>query len=119
MQIRNPQYHEQGTIDCEIEHPDYGWMPFTASPDDEEEHGRQIYVAALAMGPAPYVPPPEPTPEEIHAQELAAAQAQRHAAYTEEADPLFFKYQRGEATEQEWLDKIEEIRARYPYPEDE
>ena len=64
---------------------------------------------------APYVPPP---PEEILAAELAAAQANRQAAYTAEADPLFFKYQRGEATEQEWLDKIEEIRARYPYPEE-
>ena len=58
-----------------------------------------------------------PTPEEILAAELAAAQANRQAAYAQEADPLFFKYQRGEATEQEWLDKIEEIRARYPYPE--
>jgi hypothetical protein len=38
----------------------------------------------------------------------------RKSAYTQEADPIFFKWQRGEATEQEWLDKIEEIRARYP-----
>ena len=45
-------------------------------------------------------------------------QTNRAAAYRNEADPLFFKYQRGEATEQEWLDKIEEIRARYPYPEE-
>jgi hypothetical protein len=33
-----------------------------------------------------------------------------------EADPLFFKYQRGEGTEQEWLDKINEIREQFPYP---
>lgn len=32
-----------------------------------------------------------------------------------EADPLFFKYQRGEITEQEWLDKVQEIRDRFPY----
>ena len=37
------------------------------------------------------------------------------AAQREEADPLFFNVQRGEATEQEWLDKIAEIRARFPY----
>ena len=54
----------------------------------------------------------------IAAQQLATAEANRQAAYTQEADPLFFKYQRGEATEQEWLDKIEEIRRRYPYPEE-
>ena len=56
------------------------------------------------------VPPAPPTREE---QEV-----NRQAAYIQEADPLFFKYQRGEATEQEWLDKIEEIRTRYPYPEE-
>jgi hypothetical protein len=38
----------------------------------------------------------------------------RKAAYTVESDPLFFRAQRGEATEQEWLDKIEEIKKRYP-----
>ena len=38
--------------------------------------------------------------------------ALRAAAYREEADPLFFKYQRGEATREEWLDKIEEIKQR-------
>jgi hypothetical protein len=57
--------------------------------------------------------------EQDKANALVSAETSRAAAYTTEADPLFFKYQRGEATEQEWLDKIEEIRARYPYPEDE
>jgi hypothetical protein len=34
-------------------------------------------------------------------------------AYRVESDPLFFKAQRGEATQQEWLDKVAEIKARY------
>ena len=42
------------------------------------------------------------------------AEANRHAAYIAEADPLFFKAQRGEATVQEWQDKVAEIKARYP-----
>ena len=50
-------------------------------------------------------------------KQLAQAESNRQSAYTQEADPLFFKYQRGEATEQDWLDKIEEIRARHPYPD--
>jgi hypothetical protein len=52
----------------------------------------------------------------IKAAAIAAEkiEANRRAAYIAEADPLFFKAQRGEATEQEWLDKIAEIRARYP-----
>ena len=34
-------------------------------------------------------------------------------AYREESDPLFFKWQRGEATQQEWLDKVAEIKQRW------
>ena len=49
-------------------------------------------------------------------QALAAAQRNRATAYTAEADPLFFKSQRGEATIEEWEAKVEEIRTRYPYP---
>lgn len=45
----------------------------------------------------------------------ADAKANRAKAYAAEADPLFFKVQRGEATEQEWLDKIAEIKERFPY----
>ena len=41
----------------------------------------------------------------------------RRYAYREESDPLYLKWQRGEATEQEWLDKIEEIKVRFPKPE--
>lgn len=51
--------------------------------------------------------PPRPTNEE---------QAElRRQAYTAEADPINFMMQRGDATEQEWLDKIAEIKARFPY----
>jgi hypothetical protein len=49
-------------------------------------------------------------------QALAAAQRNRASSYTAEADPLFFKSQRGEATIEEWEAKVEEIRTRYPYP---
>lgn len=48
---------------------------------------------------------------------VAEAEQLRQEAYAAEADPLFFKSQRGKATKQEWLDKIAEIEARYPNPE--
>ncbi len=34
-------------------------------------------------------------------------------AYRDESDPLFFKWQRGEATQEEWLAKVAEIKERY------
>jgi len=46
----------------------------------------------------------------------AEVDQQRHAAYVAESDPLFFQWQRGEATEQAWRDKVAEIQARYPDP---
>ena len=38
----------------------------------------------------------------------------RRSAYIVEADPLFFKAQRGEATMEEWQAKVVEIKARFP-----
>lgn len=46
------------------------------------------------------------------------AEQNRAAAYAAEADPLFFKAQRGEASMDEWTAKVAEIRTRYPYPGD-
>ena len=74
MNIRNAKYNEHGTIDCEIEHPAYGWIPFTASPDDVEQHGKDIYAELTANGSiAAYV---APSAEEVALQageELAMA----------------------------------------------
>jgi hypothetical protein len=56
----------------------------------------------------------EPETERI-ARFNAEAQAARRSAFQNEADPLFFAWQRGESTEQAWLDKCTEIRDRLPY----
>jgi len=42
------------------------------------------------------------------------ASENRRAAYIAEADPLFFKAQRGEATVEEWQEKVAEIKQRFP-----
>lgn len=60
---------------------------------------------------APVEPETKPVPATREEQE-----AKRQAAYTAEADPLFFKWQAGEATGEEWKAKRQEIRDRYPYP---
>ena len=64
----------------------------------------------------------QPTEAEIKAEvaRLTAlepariATENRRAAYITEADPLFFKAQRGEVTMEEWQAKIAEIKARFP-----
>jgi hypothetical protein len=49
-------------------------------------------------------------------RELAQVKETRRILYTRESDPLFFKYQRGENTEQAWLDAIAAIDAANPHP---
>jgi hypothetical protein len=61
MKCRNSVYNSQGTIDCEIEHPKFGWIPFTADPNDIEPHGREIF-ALLKDSAAPYVAEDTTTP---------------------------------------------------------
>lgn len=59
-----------------------------------------------------FTAPPLPVPT------IDEQRAARIAAYTREADPIYFKSQRGEATIEEWEAKIEEIKTRFPYPGD-
>ena len=54
----------------------------------------------------------------VIAKQIEEAKRSRAAAYTAEADPLFFKAQRGEATLEEWQAKVDEIRERFPYAEE-
>lgn len=46
------------------------------------------------------------------------AEKDRLRDYERFADPIFFKYQRGEATHEEWLKAIDDVKKKYPYPED-
>jgi hypothetical protein len=71
LNYRDATFLADGRIDCWIEHSQWGWIPFTAAADDEEEHGRDLHARILAAGDvAPYVPPSE---EELLAQWRAEA----------------------------------------------
>jgi len=65
MKTRNEVFTADGRIDCEINHPVYGWIPFTASPDDPEKSGRDLF-AELQSTAAAHVPH-NPTEQEIAA----------------------------------------------------
>lgn len=44
-------------------------------------------------------------------------EAIRRSAYQSDSDPLFFGWQRGENTEQEWLAAVQAVKNAHPYPE--
>lgn len=54
------------------------------------------------------------TPEQI-AEYNEQQKENRLLAYEQESDPIFFKWQRGEGTQQEWLDAVELVKQQYPY----
>jgi hypothetical protein len=68
----------------------------------------------------------KPTKKELESQwadvqyqtELKAVKDARHEAYIAPggSDAVFLKYQRGEATKQEWLDAVQAINDAHPYP---
>ena len=45
MNIQNIRRNAAGGYDCEVEHEQLGWIPFTASVQDTEIHGREIFAA--------------------------------------------------------------------------
>jgi hypothetical protein len=67
---------------------------------------------------------PQPTQAELdaawpavqYANQCATVEAARLAAYEQTSDPLYFKWQRGDATEQQWLDAVNAVKNAHPYP---
>jgi len=57
-----------------------------------------------------FVPPPVPEPTR------ESVEVERRLAYAAISDPLFFEWQRGDATEQEWRDAVQAVKDAHPYP---
>lgn len=71
MNYRNAKYIDDTRIDCEIEHPKFGWIPYTIDPADTDMtiNNNDLLAAMASTGDvAAYVPPTK--------AELAAAKAQ-------------------------------------------
>lgn len=69
------------------------------------------------------IKPVAPTAEEVAAEREAEYQSALEArdqacreALAQEADPLFFKWQRGECDRDDWISKVAEVKARFPVP---
>lgn len=67
---------------------------------------------------------PKPTQAELDAawpqinynNQCAAVEQARLVAYEQQSDPVFFKWQRGDATEAEWREAVAKVKAENPYP---
>jgi len=57
-------------------------------------------------------------PEVQHHRAVREVERARAHAYRETADPLYFQWQRGEVSEQDWLDAVQAVKDAHPYPEE-
>lgn len=89
MNYRNAKrIDEAGRIDCEIEHPQFGWIPYTLDPADIDMtiNNDELLAAMAANGDVEaYVPP---TQFELDAKAADAVRAERDMKLSSEVDPI-------------------------------
>ena len=89
MLYRNAKIiNEKGWVNCEINHPEYGWIPYTLDPSDSDMTiNNDDLLAEMATNGdvAAYVPP---TQEELDAEAAAAIRQERDMRLTTSVDPI-------------------------------
>lgn len=85
MEIKAATMRDDGSIDCRVDHPEHGWIPYTARSDDPDERGRKIYaiVRSHLEGKDPPVVGDDmlqpPSPEELLRRARVAAKVDKLA----------------------------------------
>jgi len=88
MNYRNAKYIDATRIDCEIEHPIHGWIPYTLDPADTDmtvDNNALLAAMASAGDVAAYVPPTQVELGEIASQSVRTERDMRLAS---EVDPI-------------------------------
>jgi len=88
MNYRNAKYIDDTRIDCEIEHPEFGWIPYTVDPADTDMTvNNDDLLAAMATNGdvAAYVPP---TQAELDKAAAQAVRAERDMKLSLEVDEI-------------------------------
>lgn len=83
-------------------------------------NGDKVSPAMDGWSSGPYsletAPLEEPPAAVVYVRTIEDQKGARAEAYRLESDPVFFMAQRGEATMDDWLALVTNIKARYPYP---
>lgn len=86
MNFRNPKFCRDGVrINCEIEHPEYGWIPFTCDPDDKGALFDTAELHQKMVESGEVVPM---TQAEIDAETAAVVRMQRNQLLAAHVDPV-------------------------------
>jgi len=88
MNYRNAKHISGGRIDCEIEHPKFGWIPYTLDPADTDMtvNNDDLLASMTAAGNvAAYIPP---TQVELDAELAREEREKRDHRLQTEIDPI-------------------------------
>jgi len=86
MNYRNAKYIDDTRIDCELDHPVHGWIPYTMDPSDTDmtiNNDELIKTMVERADVAAYVPPTE---AELYSAKAAAVRAERDVKLSSEVD---------------------------------
>lgn len=111
---RNFNRNNSGGIDCELEHPQYGWIPYTLSPDETVPEDAVIADADTI--------PVEVLRADVEQQRLSAyanplTGSDRHFAEAVRLEAMG-DTEGAEAARAAGLVRYNEIRNEYPWPEE-
>lgn len=88
-EYRNARYiGNDDRVDCEIKHPEYGWIPYTLDPQDADmtiDNNELLLEMSKRKDVAPYV---APTQEEIVGEAARNARYKRDIILGSEVDPI-------------------------------
>jgi hypothetical protein len=83
---RNAKYiNAEGWIDCEIDHPHYGWIPYTLNPDDDDQTVDNNYLLEEIIDAESFVPP---TQEQLDVESAKSIRRQRDSLLSTQVDPF-------------------------------
>jgi hypothetical protein len=75
-------------VDCEIEHPAYGWIPYACNPDDGDQTIDNDYLFAQFAAKGDVAAYVAPTQSELDEAAAAGVRQVRSYKLTQEVDPL-------------------------------
>lgn len=87
-EVRNAQslQSDNTRMDVEINHPEYGWIPYTVDPADTDTTiDNDAVMALIGADFAPYIPP---TQDELDAAAAAVVRSKRDSLLVNEVDPI-------------------------------
>ena len=110
-EFRNAKYINETCIDCEINHPTHGWIPFTVVPDDDgsDVNVPKLYDDLVKSNPEPYVPP---TQEELDERKAMEVRSWRDRLLQEQVDSYVMNFMRWDEQPEEKQNKIRDYRQK-------